>query len=56
MLLVVAQVHKLHGYNLSAACVSEGNNQKYKDIKRGRYRYGMGGSFELVYEVCLKYV
>ena len=45
MLLVVAQVHKLHGYNLSAVRVSEGNSQKYEDVKCGKYRYGMGSSF-----------
>ena len=38
--IVVAQVHKLHSYKLSAVRVSEGNSQKYEDVKRGRYRYG----------------
>ena len=52
----MAQVHKLHSYNLSAVRVSEGNSQKYEDVKCGKYRYGMGSSFEHVYEVYLKYV
>ena len=38
--IVVAQVHKLRSYKLSAVRVSEGNSQKYEDVKRGRYRYG----------------
>ena len=33
-------------YNLSAARTSEGNSQKYQEVKCLRYRYGMGGSFE----------
>ena len=45
----MAQVHKLHGYKLSAVHVSEGNSQKYEVVKHGRYRYGMRGSFEHVH-------